>query len=158
MHPKTSARRAALKVIVLLEERDLNLSQAMSESFSPVPIETRGFAHELASGTLRHRARLDWTLAPLLKKPLKKLDAPVRAALRLCCYERTILSTPAAVAGNEYANVLKREKLSSAAGLLTAIARRLPDEPRAAPSLEANAALHLATEYSHPQWLVERRL
>jgi 16S rRNA (cytosine967-C5)-methyltransferase len=82
----------------------------------------------------------------------------VRAALRLCCYERAILSTPAAVAGNEYANVLKREKLSSAAGLLTAIARRLPDEPRAAPSVEANAALHLAIEYSHPQWLVARWL
>jgi 16S rRNA (cytosine967-C5)-methyltransferase len=158
MHPKTAARRAALKVLVLLEERDVNFAQALNEYAAFIPASTRGFARELASGVLRHRSRLDWTLAPLLKKPLEKLDTPVRAALRLCCYERTFLKTPPPVAGNEYSAVLRREKLSSAAGLLTAIARRLPDAPRAAPPCEANPARHFAVEYSHPQWLVERWL
>lgn len=158
MHPKTVARRTALKTLVLLEERAVSLAQALDEYGHYVPNSARGFVRELTSGVLRHRERLDWTLAPFLKKQLATLDAPVRAALRLCCYERALLRTPPAIVGNEYAMVLRREKLSSAAGLLTAIARRLEDEPRAAPSRETNLARHLSIEYSHPQWLVERWL
>jgi 16S rRNA (cytosine967-C5)-methyltransferase len=158
MHPKTQARRAASTVLSALEERDLNLAQALSSVLDKVLDNTRAFTRELSSGTLRHRARIDWTLAPFLKKPIDKLDAPVRAALRLCCYERAWLQTPAAVAGNEYSAVMRSEKKSSAAGLVTAIARRLPDAPRESPGIDAKPASHLAIEYSHPQWLVEKWL
>jgi Transcription termination factor len=111
---------------------------------------------ELASGVLRHRALLDWTLAPLLKKPLAKLDAPVRAALRLAAYERTHLKTFPAVVGNEYASLMKTMRLASATGFVNAIARRLPEEPR--PVQGDKPAWQLATLYSHPEWLVARWL
>lgn len=158
VHPKTLARGAALKTLVALEEREMNLAQALHEFSALAPDSTRPFARELTSGTLRHCARLDWTLALHLKKPLEKLDAPVRAALRLCCYERAILKTPAAVAGNEYSAVITREKKSSAAGLITAIARRLPDSPRESPDARKNPLGYLSTEYSHPTWLVKKWL
>jgi len=157
-HPKTAARRVAMKILVALETEDIVFPQALNTLMPVCPIETRPLARELASGVLRHRARLDWTLAPLLKKPLEKLDAPVRAALRLATYERTILKTFASVVGNEYAGLMKTERLISATGFVNAIARRLPDEPRRSPDAASDAVGHLQREYSHPRWLVERWL
>lgn len=156
MHPKTAARHAALRALIAIEGDDVPLNAALDRL--PLPSETRGFAHDLVAGTLRHRARLDWTLAPLLKKKLEKLDAPVRAALRLAAYESTLSGTPTPVVANEYAGLMREEKLKSAVAFVNAVARKLPAEPRAAPSPEANGAVHLSTQYSHPRWLVERWL
>jgi 16S rRNA (cytosine967-C5)-methyltransferase len=158
MHPKTLARKAALHVLIALETQDVIFPQALNSALTHCPPETRPLARELASGVLRHRALLDWTLAPLLKKPFKKLDAPVRAALRLAAYERAFLKTFPAVVANEYAGLMKAEKLSSATGFVNAIARRLPDAPRAAPDAKQNPVAFLATEYSHPEWLAQRWL
>ncbi len=123
-----------------------------------LPAAMRPFAREIATGVLRHRALLDYTLAPLLKKPLDKLDAPVRATLRLAAYERIFLNTPAAAVGNEYAGLMRGEKLSSAVAFVNAVARRLPDHARAAPDCEREPVAHLAITHSHPVWLVERWL
>jgi len=158
LHPKTAARRVALKILVALETSDIVFPQALNTFMPACPLETRPLARELASGVLRHRARMDWTLAPLVKKPLEKLDAPVRAALRLATYERTILKTFASVVGNEYAGLMKTERLLSATGFVNAIARRLPDEPRQSPEAQSDPVGHLQREYSHPRWLVERWL
>ena len=158
MHPKTIARKTALHVLVALETQDIVFPQAINAALPNCPAETRPLARELASGVLRQRALLDWTIAPLLKKPLQKLDAPVRAALRLAAYERAFLKTFPAVVANEYAGLMKAEKLSSATGFVNAIARRLPETPRAAPNGEKNPVAFLATEYSHPDWLVQRWL
>lgn len=157
-HSKTAARRSALRVLVALETKELVLPQVLAAFLPECPAESRAFARELASGTVRHRARLDWTLQPLLKKPLGKLDPPVRAALRLAVYERAVLKTRAFVIGNEYAGLMKRERLSSATGFVNAIARRLPEELRASPDAREKPLQFLATEYSHPEWLVERWL
>jgi 16S rRNA (cytosine967-C5)-methyltransferase len=159
MHPKTVARRAALRALVAIEREDKPINAALETVEAlRVPPETRPFARELVAGTMRHRALLDWTLQPFLKKPLAKLDAPVRAALRLAAYESTLLSTPAPVIANEYAGLMRSEKLSSAVAFVNAIVRRLPAMPRPAPDIKKYAAQHLATQYSHPQWLVERWL
>lgn len=156
MHPKTRARHTALQILLELETKDRVLPQALAALLPACPPETRPLAREIVSGVLRHRALLDWTLAPLLKKPLSRLDAPVRAALRLATYERTHLKTYAAVVGNEYASLMKTLRLTSATGFVNAIARRLPEEPRAVP--DDKPAWYLATLYSHPEWLVARWL
>jgi len=156
MHPKTAARQGALRALLAVEREQAVLTAALSRCLAPEA--TRGFAHEIAAGTLRQRARLDYTLAPLLKKPLEKLDAPVRAALRLAAYERIFLSTPAAVVGNEYSSLMRGERLTSAVAFVSAVARRLPDQSRAAPDAARHPVAHLAVEHSHPAWLVERWL
>lgn len=158
MHPKTQARRAAIGILVALEERDINFAQALGDWQSRVPDSTRPFARQLTSEVLRWQARIDWSLRPLLKKPLPKLDAPVRAALRLALYERVSLQTPAAVVGNEYSGLMKTLHLTSAAAFVNAIARRLPENWRDSPPIENNPSSYLAIEYSHPAWLVKRYL
>ena len=148
----------ALESLIELETRDVMLPQVLAARLLSCPIETRPLLRELVSGVLRHRALLDWTLTPLLKKPLPKLDAPVRAALRLAAYERTHLKTFPAVVGNEYASLMKALRLASATGFVNAVARRLPEVPREVPDAAKKPAWHLATLYSHPEWLVARWL
>ncbi len=154
MHPRTRARLAALRSLALLEgsERPLNAVLEGQEAGA----ESLGFARELASGATRWRSRLDWTLAPLLQKPLEKLDAPVRAALRLALYERVVLETPARAVANEYAGLMREARLKSAVGFVNAIARRLPDAWRPSPAREKNEARFLALETAHPEWMAAR--
>ena len=149
-HPKTAARRAALRALVSSEK-----SEMVAPDFSVLDALVRPFAREIYSGTQRWRAKLDWTLAPLLSKPLSKLDAPVRAALRLAIYERLEGHTPPHALASEYAGLMRGEKLASATAFVNAITRRLPETYRAAPTL---LAARLATDYAHPNWLVERYL
>ena len=159
MHPKTVARHAALQALSAMERDGAMLSGALGAALRAVavPDSTRAFTRELVSGSLRHQSWIDWTLEPLLKTSLDKLDAPVRAALRLATYERAWLSTPASAVANEYAGLMRVARLGSATGFVNAVARRLPDAPRALPD-EWPPARRIAVEFSHPFWLVERWL
>lgn len=143
IHPKTLARRAALRALVA-SEREIRTA----DDFGMLESAVRPFAREIYSGSLRWRARLDWTLAPLLQKPIAKLDAPVRAALRMAQYEKIALQTPDRALANEYAGLMKGEKLNSATGFINAVARRLPFEWRESSELSIN--------FSHPKWLTHR--
>lgn len=156
VHFKTAARRAAMQVLAESERTDKPLAALLDAL--PLPPQARPFAREIASGTVRHRARADHALRPLLRKPLEKLDAPVRAALRLAAYERIVLETPAHVVANEYAGAMRAAHLTSAVAFVNAVARRLPAGWPASPDAAHDPVAFLATEYSHPTWLVERWL
>ena len=151
---KTRARLGAIAALVAIEEHDAILGAALEKQNLG---EALAFSREISSGVLRHRARLDWTIAPLLKKPLHKLDAPVRAALRLALYERIELQMHIAVVADEYAGAMRAFHLKYSVGFVNAVARRLPDRWRDVHP-RWPLAQKLATEFSHPQWLVERWL
>lgn len=148
MHPKTAARQLALRALMRSESNDM-----VAPDFRELDAGVRPFARELYSGTQRQRGRIDWTLAPLLSKPIAKIDAPVRAALRLAAYEKLVLQTPPHGFVGEYAGLMRDERKTSAVGFVNAIARRIPDSWRAAPT---DLPQQLAIEFSHPQWLVQR--
>ena len=153
---RTASRRAALRAIVESERSETPLFALLDQT--KIADNERGFARELCGGVMRNRARLDWSLQPLLKKPSQKLDAPVLAALRLALYERLVLATPIHVVADEYAGLMRGEKLGSAVGFVNAVARKLPDVWRASPDKTKDPAQFLTTEYSHPTWIVERYL
>lgn len=155
MHPKTRARRGALAALVAVDSRDAILNVALDTQ--ELPQEAIPFAREIATGVLRHRALIDYTLEPLLKKPLKTLDPPVRAALRLATYESAFLQTRVSAVADEYAEATRAAKLVSAVAFVNAVARRLPPEPRQAEATLPQAR-QLAIQYSHPEWLVKRWL
>lgn len=154
-HPRSLSRRAAVEALVATEDNGAVLSSALEKCAAR---EALPFAREIASGVMRHRSLIDWTLEPFLKKPLDKLDPPIRAMLRLACYERAWLETPPSAVANEYVSLARAFKLTSASGFVNAIARKLPAEPRTPPDATKNPAKHLATTYSHPEWLVKRWL
>jgi 16S rRNA (cytosine967-C5)-methyltransferase len=156
MHPKTQARRGAIQALVALENSDVPLASALSK-LNLFP-EAQGFARELVAGVCRTQSRLDHTIAPLLKKRLSKLDAPVRAALRLAAYERCVLDTPHSALVDEYAEAMRAAHLRSAVGFVNAVARRLPAEFVVSPDAKKDPVAFLSVEYSHPTWIVERWL
>ena len=102
---RTASRRAALRAIVESERSETPLFALLDQT--KIADNERGFARELCGGVMRNRARLDWSLQPLLKKPSQKLDAPVLAALRLALYERLVLATPIHVVADEYAGLMR---------------------------------------------------
>ena len=153
LHPKTAARLSVLRALQNFDSTDDAPLSLLDEA--DIDATTRGFAREILSGTLRHLSRIDWTIQPLVKKPLAKLDAPVRAALRLATYEIACTRTPVQVAGSEYAGLMRHTKTRSAVAFVNAIARRLPAELRA-PNPNDDAVSQIALEFSHPRWLVER--
>lgn len=156
MNPKTVARRGAIKALALLESVDKPLGAILDDLH--LPVEARPFAREIASGAVRHRARADGTLAPLLRKKIDKLDAPVRAALRLAAYERCALGTPSRAVADEYAEAMRAVRLVSAVAFVNAVARRLPDAWPLSPDKERDPLAFLTHEYSYPDWLAKRWL
>ncbi len=149
-HPRTLARREIIRALVASEKPD----------FSPfgwheLDPAMRPFAREVTSGVWRWRSKLDWNLAPLLKRPLDKLDAPARAALRAMAFERLELGTAPHALGSDYAELMRAFKIGSAAGFVNALARNLPEQWR---ELPRQLAFRLSVEFAHPLWLVERYL
>ena len=150
-----TGRHWALKLLMELEATEIFLGAALDNP--DIPSQARPIVRELVTGVLRNRDLLDYNLAPLLHKPLARLDPPVRTALRVALYERTFLKTHGAIIGNEYAGLMRSEHLESAVGFVNAIARRLPDNLDRLPP-ESDAITHLAVRYSHPSWAIQRWL
>lgn len=113
----------------------------------------RGRTTELFYGILRWQGRLDWTLAPLSRRPLKALDPETRACLRLGVLEMAILGHPAYAVVDavvEVAKVFARP----ASTLVNAVLRRVAEEGERPYPPDPVAAL--AVRESHPVWLVTR--
>lgn len=149
-HPRTLARREIIRALVASEKPDFS-----PFDWAGLDPAIRPFAREVTSGVWRWRSKIDWNLAPLLNRPLDKLDAPARAALRAMTFERLELETAPHALGSDYAELMRAFQIGSAAGFINALARRLPDDWRALPK---QIAFRLSVELSHPLWLVERYL
>jgi 16S rRNA (cytosine967-C5)-methyltransferase len=116
----------------------------------------RGFAQQLAYGTVQRRLTLDHVIANLSDRPLAKLDPPLLDALRLGVYqllfmdsvpdhaavaETVELAKAAKGAGFKFANAVLRRATREARGIYDAVGDRNPAEA--------------AIRHSHPQWLAE---
>ncbi|HEY0372415.1 MAG TPA: transcription antitermination factor NusB [Thermoanaerobaculia bacterium] len=104
-----------------------------------------GFVRTLVLGILRWRSRLDFAIATLAQRPVKKLDPPVVEVLRLGLYQLLFMDVPQYAAVSETVDLAPKR----ARGFVNAILRRVTrgdiPEPR-----------DLATETAHPQWLIDR--
>lgn len=119
-------RRAAVAAL-MKQERDgyanLVLRHAL-DSFDGGARE-RAFFSAVFYGTVERMVTLDWLLQKFLKKPLAKLDAPVRAILRSGLYQaRYMDSVPVHAAVNESVALTRRVGKASAAGMVNAVLRR----------------------------------
>ena len=117
-----------------------------------------GLATELVLGVLRHRARVDWTLAGALRHPLERLTPRIRAVLRTGIYQLLFLPRiPAHAAVHEAVTLARRHGHTGTARLVNAVLRRVASE-RERPLPEGSFSERLAVEHSHPRWLVDRWL
>jgi 16S rRNA (cytosine967-C5)-methyltransferase len=101
---------------------------------------------DLVYGTLRAQRRLDDRLAGFSRRPIRRLDPPVRAALRLGAYQLE-RGVPAHAAVGETAGIAPARSRGFVNAVLRALASAGPPWP-SAPSD--------AVELSYPDWLVAR--
>lgn len=93
----------------------------------------------------RQRGALDAALAQATRRPVERLDPPVRAALRLGLYELWFGRAPPHAAVDQAVRVSKALRVGHAAGLVNAALRGV------------GAPTPQPAEVNHPAWLVERR-
>lgn len=148
------ARRLAYDVLCAVRERgayaNLLLPQLMRER--RLPPRDRSFATELTYGALRAQGSLDLSLNRFVQR---RVDPPVRDALRLGAYQlwRTRVPARAAVATTVD---LVRAVSPRAAGFANAVLRRVADDPAPpAPAFAEDPIGHLAVVHSHPRWIAE---
>lgn len=158
------ARKIAFDVLLRVEAEAAYASDLLHAALGAnVSAPDAGLATEITLGVLRRRRLLDFLLERHAKKSLDRFDLPVAIALRMALYQLRFLERiPARAAVHESAELVKRARKTSAAGLVNAILRRCAEEskspaesflPPSAPLAERLGILH-----SHPTWLVERWL
>lgn len=104
-----------------------------------------GFVRTLVLGVLRWRSRLDFVIAELAKRPVKKLDPPVIDALRVGLYQLLFMDVAQYAAVSESVDLAPKR----ARGFVNAILRSATRGPVPEPP-------DPATRHAHPQWLFDR--
>ncbi|HLH14313.1 MAG TPA: 16S rRNA (cytosine(967)-C(5))-methyltransferase RsmB, partial [Solirubrobacteraceae bacterium] len=150
------ARAAAYKVIRRVFEQGAYADRALHAAASGLDRRDRALATRLAYGSVQRARTLDYLLGALTSRPPERLEAGVRAALRLGLFQILYLdgvSDYAAV--NESVELVKRES-PGGAQLVNAVLRRATREGRALlAGLGDDNPARAAVCHSVPDWLAE---
>jgi 16S rRNA (cytosine967-C5)-methyltransferase len=143
------ARTAAYETVLRVFERDAYADRALRTAVESLDQRDRAFAQRLAYGTIQRVRTLDHAIEELGRRPVRKLDPPVRAALRLGSYELGFMQTPRHAAVNEAVELVRSARLERAVAFTNAVLRRVADGIQ--PLLESlpEGALKL----SYPDWV-----
>ncbi len=118
---------------------NLVLDSELKACKPPLSPRDAAFASGIFYTVLERRSLLDWMLAQFSKRPLEKLDAPVRAILRAGLAQAKFMDVPLPAAVNESVKLAKAFGKTSAAGMVNAMLRRtaaLDPKPEHWPDLE----------------------
>lgn len=143
------ARRAAYEVLLRVFEQDAYADRAFRSAAEGLDERERAFAQRLAYGSVQRVRTLDHAIETLGRRPVRKLDPPVRAALRLGAYQLGYTDTAPHAAVNESVELVRRARLERAVPFTNAVLRRLGDGIR--PLLDALPDGPLKESY--PDWI-----
>ena len=145
------ARRAAYEVLLRVFEQDAYADRAFRTAAKDLDDRERAFAQRLAYGAVQRVRTLDHAIETLGKRPVRKLDPPVRAALRLGAYQLGYTDTAPHAAANESVELVRRARLERAVPFTNAVMRRV-----AAGIDELLASLpEGALKESYPDWVYD---
>jgi len=146
------ARRAAYEVVLRVFEDDAYADRAFATVAERLDARDRALAQQMAYGTVQRVRTLDHAIETLGRRPVRKLDPPVRAALRLGAYQAAYLDgVPAHAAVNESVELVRAARLERAVPFTNAVMRRLTEGlPALLASLPEGPLKH-----SYPDWIFE---
>jgi 16S rRNA (cytosine967-C5)-methyltransferase len=122
------SRAAAYEVIRRVFEDDAYADRALRSASASLDDRDRALARRLAFGTVQRVRTLDHAIETLGKRPVRKLDPPVLAALRLGAYQLGYLDgVPRYAAVNESVELVRRARLERAVPFANAVLRRVGD-------------------------------
>jgi 16S rRNA (cytosine967-C5)-methyltransferase len=159
------ARACAYAVLRRVFEQGAYADLALRSEARELDARDRALAMRLAYGTVQRRGTLDHLIGRLAERPLRRLDAPVLAALRLGLYELLYLG-----GAPDHAVVADAVELAKAAdtkapsrgglvtgrghGLVNAVLRRATREGAALlGELDDRTPEGAALKHSHPEWI-----
>ena len=146
------ARRAAYEVVRRVFEQDAYADRALTTAVAGLDARDRALAQKIAYGTVQRVRALDHGIETLARRPVAKLDPPVRAALRTGAYQLAYLRGVARYAAvNETVELVRAARLERAVAFTNAVMRRLTVGLR--DLLEALPEGPL--KHSYPDWVAE---
>jgi 16S rRNA (cytosine967-C5)-methyltransferase len=120
------ARVAAYEVLRRVFEEDAYADRALRTASAGLEDRDRALARRLAFGSVQRVRTLDHAIETLGQRPVRKLDAPVLAALRLGAYQLGYLEgVPRYAAVNESVELVRRARLERAVPFTNAVLRRV---------------------------------
>jgi 16S rRNA (cytosine967-C5)-methyltransferase len=117
----------------------------------------RAFAKQLAYGTVQRARTLDHAIETLGRRPVRRLDPPVLAALRLGAYQLAYLGgVPPHAAANESVELVRGAGLERAVAFTNAVMRRLAEGIHdLVLALGDSTPQEAAVKHSYPDWIAE---
>ncbi|HEX5376252.1 MAG TPA: transcription antitermination factor NusB [Solirubrobacterales bacterium] len=155
------ARLLAFETIRATFEDGAHAERAFRESAQERRLDgrERAQAQRLAFGAVQRRGTTDAALERLVDRPLRRLDPPVLAGLRLGAYELLFADgTPDHAAVDQAVELVKRAGAAHASGLVNAVLRRAARERDAlAASLlgDDSTPEKASVAHSAPLWLAQ---
>jgi 16S rRNA (cytosine967-C5)-methyltransferase len=145
------ARRAAYEVLMRVFEQDAYADRVFRTEAEGLDERERAFAQRLAYGAVQRVLTLDHAIDTLGKRPVRKLDPPVRAALRLGAYQIGYTDTAPHAAANESVELVREAKLERATAFTNAVMRRLSEGMRTLLDSLPDGPL----KESYPDWIYD---
>ncbi len=146
------ARRAAYEVIRRVFEHEAYADRALAGAAEGLDERDRALAQRLAYGTVQRARTLDHAIETLGGRPVRKLDPPVLAALRLGAYQLGYVEgVPRYAAVNESVELVRRARLERAVPFANAVLRRLAEGIRGLLDALPEGPL----KHSYPDWVHE---
>ena len=150
------ARRAAFDTVLRVFEDDAYADRAFPSAAAGLEPRDRALAQRLAYGTIQRVRTLDRAVESLARRPVRKLDAPVRAALRLGAYQLAFSEVAAHAAVNESVELVREAGLARAVAFANAVMRRLALGVRElVATLPESSPTEAALRHSYPDWVAE---
>ena len=151
-----TAREAAYQVVLRVFEDDAYADRVLRSAAKGLDGRDRALAQRLAYGTVQRVRTLDHAVTALGKRPVRKLDPPVRAALRLGAYQLGFTDVPEHAAVNETVELVRSARLERAVAFTNAVMRRLTAGlVPLVESLPEGTPAEAALRHSYPDWIAE---
>jgi 16S rRNA (cytosine967-C5)-methyltransferase len=150
-------RAVALDVVRRVFDEGAYADRAFRSAAVGLEGRERAFAMQLAFGTVQRVRPVDHAIETLGRRPVRKLDPPVRAALRLGAYQLAYLSSvPAHAAVNETVELVRATGLERAVAFTNAVMRRLSEGlDGVLARLHEETPTAAALKHSYPDWVAE---
>ena len=143
------ARRAAYEVVLRVFEHDAYADRAFRTAAEELDERDRALAQRLAYGTVQRVRTLDYAIETLGRRPMRKLDPPVRAALRLGAYQLGYTDIPLHAAVDDSVELVRGARLERAVPFTNAVLRRVAAGIREVVDALPEGAL----KHSYPDWV-----
>jgi 16S rRNA (cytosine967-C5)-methyltransferase len=150
------ARRAAYETVLRVFEQDAYADRAFVTAARGLDARDRALAQRIAYGTVQRVRTLDHGIETLGRRPVRKLDPPVRAALRIGGYQLGYLDVPDHAAANESVELVRAAGLERAVAFTNAVMRRLAEGlAQLLAGLPEETPADAALKHSYPDWVAE---